>query len=201
MNYDVFTHVNGWLQQQVQGRAALLLLLWRELSFDQWVQRLRMQELVGQVLLSWEINRVDEVKHVEIVGAEFFLLESLMLLHVVLVDDECLLEAGVDQELDLALDEWVDRLEVFLLKYKPTLTFVRFLCTCPRALHFSSKKDLFHDIFFLFLKLSFVQFEIWQRNLSVRILWRTLVLTLITFTNIFVVAYDLGRKCCNFIVF
>ena len=45
------------------------------------------------------------MEHVEIVGAEFFLLESLMLLHVVLVDDECLLEAGVDQELDLALDE------------------------------------------------------------------------------------------------
>ena len=37
------------------------------------------------------------MEHVEIVCAEFFLLEGLVLLYVILVDDQSFLEARVDQ--------------------------------------------------------------------------------------------------------
>jgi len=54
------------------------------------------------------------MEHVEIVCAEFFLFEGLVLFYVILVDDQSFLEAGVDQELNLVLNEGVDRLKIRL---------------------------------------------------------------------------------------
>lgn len=112
MNYHVFTHVDGRLAEQVYGGLPLLLLFRSKLLLNCRVQRLWMHALIAQVLLRLVIYRVYKMEHVDIICAELFLLEGLVLLYFIVVHHQRFLEARFDQELDLVLNELMNRLKI-----------------------------------------------------------------------------------------